>query len=222
MSQPIVVSQKPVNPLLASYLRNLVLRPLLTKAITNATLNFIQENLAQYLANASPAPYDKTGLLPVDWVKANARAFKLAAYGFLVSAPLGHVLNAALAKAFAGKTGASAKIGMIVASNLIVSPIQMSAYLASLGVINGLGSVNAIIKFVKMQLLSLLKLAWVTQPVSLLVAQRYLAPETWVPFFSFISFFLGTFVNTKVKKQQAALKAKQAAKKDAEEKSRDH
>jgi hypothetical protein len=109
---------------------------------------------------------------------------------------------------------------MILASNLIVSPIQMSAYLASLGVINGLGSVNAIIKFVKMQIFTLLKMAWVTQPVSLLLAQKYLSPETWVPFFSLVAFFLGTWVNVRVKKQQAALKAKQAAKKDAEEKSK--
>ena len=80
---------------------------------------------------------------------------------------------------------------MILASNFIVSPIQMTAYLASLGVINGLDSVSAVVKFVQMQLLPLLKIAWVVQPLSLLFAQRYLSVETWVPFFSVISFFLG-------------------------------
>lgn len=81
---------------------------------------------------------------------------------------------------------------MILASNLLVSPIQMSAYLASLGLINGLGSASAIIKFVRSQLMNLLRIAWVSQPLSLLAAQRYLSPELWVPFFSVVSFFLGT------------------------------
>ena len=117
----------------------------------------------------------------------------------------------------------------------------MSAYLASLGVINGLESIRAVVKFVQMQLFGLLKIAWVSQPLSLLFAQKYLSVETWVPFFSLMSFFLGkqyfphiestmqivtrlfsgTFVNIRVKKQQAALKAKQEAKKEAEEKSKD-
>merc|ERR1712093_668279 len=160
----LVVTQKPVNPLLAKYLESLVLRPVLTKAITNASLNFIQENLA----GSKPAPYRKTGILPVDLVKANAKALKLAAYGFFISAPLSHVMMGALQKAFAGKTGPKAKVGMIVASNLLVTPVQMSVYLASLGVINGLSSVPAIIKFVRMQITTLLKISWVSNPLSLL------------------------------------------------------
>jgi len=216
----LVVTQKPVNPLLAKYLESLVLRPVLTKAITNASLNFIQENLAQYLAGSKPAPYRKTGILPVDLVKANAKALKLAAYGFFISAPLSHVMMGALQKAFAGKTGPKAKVGMIVASNLLVTPVQMSVYLASLGVINGLSSVPAIIKFVRMQITTLLKISWVSNPLSLLFAQRFLSPETWVPFFSSVAFVLGTYFNTKVKKAQIAAKAKAELKKDAEEKSK--
>merc|ERR1712093_390418 len=172
----LVVTQKPVNPLLAKYLESLVLRPVLTKAITNASLNFIQENLAQYLAGSKPAPYRKTG--------------------------------------------PKAKVGMIVASNLLVTPVQMSVYLASLGVINGLSSVPAIIKFVRMQITTLLKISWVSNPLSLLFAQRFLSPETWVPFFSSVAFVLGTYFNTKVKKAQIAAKAKAELKKDAEEKSK--
>jgi len=220
MSQPVVVTSKPTNPLLAKYLEHLILRPILTKAVTNATLNFIQENVAQYLAGAKPAPYEKTGVLPIDAIKANKKAFKLAAYGFFISAPLSHVLMTTLQKAFAGKTSPRAKLAMIIASNLLVSPIQNSVYLASLGVINGLNSVQAVVKFVKMQLLGIMKISWTTSPLALVVAQKFLSPETWVPFFSFISFVLGTYVNTKVKKQQVAAQAKAAAKKDAEEKSR--
>jgi peroxisomal membrane protein 2 len=48
----------------------------------------------------------------------------MAVYGLLVSAPISHVLVGALQKAFAGRTSRAAKVGQVVASNLIVSPIQ--------------------------------------------------------------------------------------------------
>lgn len=99
--------------------------------------------------------------------------------------------------------------------------VRPPVYLASLAVINGLTSVPAIIKFVKMQLPNLLKISWVSNPLSLLFAQRFLSPETWVPFFSSVAFVLGTYFNTKVKKAQIAAKAKAEVKKDAEEKSKD-
>lgn len=56
--------------------------------------------------------------------KVDTRAIKMALYGFLVSAPLSHVLVGELQKAFAGRTGRAAKIGQVVASNLIAAPIQ--------------------------------------------------------------------------------------------------
>jgi peroxisomal membrane protein 2 len=56
--------------------------------------------------------------------KVNTRAVKVALYGLLVSAPLSHVLVGELQRAFAGKTGRAAKLGQILAGNLIVSPIQ--------------------------------------------------------------------------------------------------
>jgi len=56
--------------------------------------------------------------------KVDARAVKMALYGFIVSAPLSHVLVGELQKAFAGRTGRAAKLGQVLASNLIVSPIQ--------------------------------------------------------------------------------------------------
>jgi peroxisomal membrane protein 2 len=52
------------------------------------------------------------------------QAVKMALYGFLVSAPLGHFLVGALQKAFAGRTGLAARIAQILASNLLIAPIQ--------------------------------------------------------------------------------------------------
>lgn len=90
----------------------------------------------------------------------------MALYGFLVSAPLSHFLVGALQKAFQGKTDLRAKIGQIVASNLLVAPVQVSgefqeltlkphakpfpsAYLASIAVINGSKSLKDVINTVK-------------------------------------------------------------------------
>lgn len=79
----------------------------------------------------------------------------------------------------------------------------------------------AIKKFVRMAIFGVLKIMWVTNPLSLAFAQQFLSPETWVPFFNLISFSLGTVINVKTKKQAIAARAKAQAKKDAEEKSKD-
>lgn len=55
------------------------------------------------------------------------KAFKMAIYGFLVSAPTGHVLTGALQKAFAGKTGTGAKVAQVLANSLIIAPIQTAS-----------------------------------------------------------------------------------------------
>jgi len=55
-----------------------------------------------------------------------SKAVKMAIYGFLVSAPLSHFLIGVLQKTFAGQTSTRAKIAQILASNLLISPIQTS------------------------------------------------------------------------------------------------
>ena len=130
-----VTSKPGVNPLLAKYLAQLASHPLRTKALTVGVLCFLQEVLANHFARV-PSPKTK-------WVdpwyyhalakaKVDSKAIKMALYGFLVSAPLGHVLVGALQRAFAGRTGPGAKVGQIVASNAIVAPIQASGMLSTL------------------------------------------------------------------------------------------
>ena len=101
-------------------------------------------------------------------VHLNVKAFKMAIYGFLVSAPISHILVGLLQKAFAGKTSSRARVMQILANNLFVSPIQASGngvfhkyllsfplkhfppvYLASMAVINGATSLDEVIKTVK-------------------------------------------------------------------------
>lgn len=50
-----------------------------------------------------------------------SRVPKMAAYGALISAPLGHFLIWMMQKIFAGRTSLKAKILQIVFSNLVVS-----------------------------------------------------------------------------------------------------
>jgi peroxisomal membrane protein 2 len=103
------------------------------------------------------------------------KAAKMAIYGLLVSAPLSHVLVQYLQKAFAGKTSPGARIAQIVASNLLVSPIQtagqllvspsytgvlhvlVSAYLASMAIINGATTLDEVIKTVKAGFFSVIR-----------------------------------------------------------------
>lgn len=68
-----------------------------------------------------------------------------------------------------------------------------------------------------MQLPALMRTTWVISPISVFIAQRFLMNEIWVPFFSLINFVLGTYVNTRIKKQQ--IRAARL-KKDAEDKSK--
>ena len=55
----------------------------------------------------------------------SGKAFKMAAYGAFISAPVSHTLVNALQRVFAGKTGLQARLGMLLASQLIVAPIQI-------------------------------------------------------------------------------------------------
>lgn len=97
------------------------------RILPEGTLCFLQEVLGSHLASVSvrkPAKDAPVYSHVLACAKVDARALKMALYGFVVSAPLSHVLVGELQKAFAGRTGRAAKLGQVIASNLIVSPIQ--------------------------------------------------------------------------------------------------
>jgi len=211
------VQAKPINPLLASYLLSLATRPLLTKAVTSGTLSFLQEIVASKVTGSPSPPIESTGIAPIDAIKRNKKAFKLAAYGFFISAPLSHTLVGILQRQFAGRTDGKSKLLQILASNFLISPIIVTAYLASMCVINGGRSLQAIIEFVRLGFGKAFRVGLITNPLSLLFAQRFLSPEAWVPFFSFISFLVGTKINIDIKRANITARAKSlAAKKEAE------
>ena len=68
-----------------------------------ALLQFLQEILASHLAGAPPPRVAKDAPLLVHLLaraQVSGKAFKMAAYGALVSAPLAHALISALQRAF--------------------------------------------------------------------------------------------------------------------------
>lgn len=93
------------------------------------TLCFFQEVLANHIAGVpapKTAPDAPAPVQALAQAKIDTRAVKMFLYGSLVSAPMQHSLYSLLQKAFAGKTSTQAKIGQILASNLLVAPIQTS------------------------------------------------------------------------------------------------
>lgn len=101
----------------------------------------------------------------------------MALFGFLVSAPLGHAMVKTMHKFFAGRTGRSAKLGMLAASLLVIAPIQISVFLANSAVVEGARSKEAILRVVKRGFAPVLGVTWITSPTAIVFAQTFLPPE---------------------------------------------
>ncbi|KAF7117974.1 hypothetical protein CNMCM5793_007343 [Aspergillus hiratsukae] len=177
---------------LALYLRQLQSNPLRTKMLTSGLLSGLQELLASWIAN----DVSKHGHY------FSARVPKMTLYGMFISAPLGHLLVGILQKIFAGRTSLKAKILQILVSNLIISPIQNAVYLTSMAIIAGARTFHQVRATVKAGFMPVMKVSWITSPIALAFAQKFLPEQTWVPFFNIVGFFIGTYVNTHTKKKR--------------------
>ncbi|KAE8348876.1 hypothetical protein BDV28DRAFT_74885 [Aspergillus coremiiformis] len=182
----------PQNGYLAMYLRQLQRNPLRTKMLTSGVLSALQEYLASWIADDST----KNGLY------FSARVPKMLLYGMFISAPLGHFLVGILQKVFAGRTSLKAKVLQILASNLIVSPIQNVVYLSSMAVITGARTFHQVRATIRAGFMPVMKVSWITSPVALAFAQKFLPEHTWVPFFNIIGFIIGTYVNAHTKRKR--------------------
>ncbi|KAF1944735.1 integral membrane protein [Clathrospora elynae] len=187
------------NGYLAAYLKQLQSNPLRTKMLTSGTLSGLQEFLASWIA------HDRTK----SGNYFTSRVPKMAIYGALISAPLGHVLISALQKVFQGRKSLKAKVLQILVSNLIIAPIQNSVYLVSMALIAGARTFHQVKATVKAGFWPVMKVSWVVSPISLAFAQQFLPETTWVPFFNIIGFIIGTYINAHTKKKRlAALRRK--------------
>jgi len=187
------------NGYLAAYLKQLQSNPLRTKMLTSGTLSGLQEFLASWIAHdRSKSGHYFTSRVP-----------KMAIYGALISAPLGHVLISALQKIFQGRKSLKAKVMQILVSNLVIAPIQNSVYLVSMALIAGARTFHQVKATVKAGFWPVMKVSWVVSPISLAFAQQFLPETTWVPFFNIVGFIIGTYINAHTKKKRlAALRRK--------------
>ncbi|KAH8668508.1 integral membrane protein [Xylariales sp. PMI_506] len=179
---------------LMAYIKQLESNPLRTKMLTAGTLAGLQEFLASWLAKDR----NKHGNY------FTSRVPKMAAYGALISAPLGHFLIWLLQKTFKNRTSLKAKILQILVSNLLIAPIQNVVYLVAMAIIAGARTYHQVRATVRVGFMKVMKVTWVTSPICLAFAQQFLPEQTWVPFFNIVSFVIGTYINTVTKKKRLA------------------
>ncbi|KAG0306600.1 hypothetical protein BGZ98_002071 [Dissophora globulifera] len=203
--------------LLTSYLIELATNPLRTKALTSGTLSGLQEITATKL---SGMPTSKN---PSDFVYGiPKRVVQMTLYGLLVSGPLAHLLFDLVTKRFIGKEGAKWKIAQILSSQLITSPIQNATYILAMAIFAGARTSAQIKGAFKQGYLPMMKTSWMISPLSMAIAQKFLPPTVWVPFFNLIAFVFGTYINTSIKKARLAqMKKEQQLLRDAEKRARD-
>jgi peroxisomal membrane protein 2 len=142
-------------------------------------LGFLQEVLARHLAGVPPRKvHPSAGALEHLFAasKVNAKAFKMALFGFLVSAPLGHALVKTMHRVFAGRTGPGVKLGMMATSLLVVAPIQIAVFLTNSALIEGARTKEAVLKVVKKGFAPVLGVTWITSPTAIVFAQAFLPP----------------------------------------------
>ncbi|KAF9434512.1 hypothetical protein BGZ76_007889 [Entomortierella beljakovae] len=195
--------------LLTAYLTELGANPLRTKAVTSGTLSGLQEVVATKI---SGMPKSKD---PNDFVLGiNKRVVQMTLYGLLISGPLAHALFELVTKRFIGKEGAKWKIAQILATQLINSPIQNATYILAMALFAGANTTKQIKGAFQQGYLPMMKTSWVISPISMIIAQKFLPPHVWVPFFNFVAFVFGTYVNTSIKKKRLAQLKKEAEKRD--------
>ena len=99
-------------PSLQPYIKILEDNPLRVRMLTAGTLSALEELISSILAKDR----NKHGNY------LTSRIPKMAAFGALVSAPMGHFLIWVMMKVFRGRTSLRAKIAQILVSNFIVRP----------------------------------------------------------------------------------------------------
>lgn len=71
-----------------------------------------------------------------------------------------------------------------------------------MAVIAGARAFHQIRATVRAGFMPVMKVSWITSPLALAFAQAFLPHETWVPFFNFIGFVIGTYINAHTKKKR--------------------
>lgn len=90
-----------------------------------------------------------------------------------------------------------------------IAPIQNSVYLVAMALIAGARTFHQVRATVRVGFWKVMRVSWITSPLCLAFAQKFLPEHTWLPFFNLVSFVIGTYINTITKKKRlAALRKK--------------
>ena len=90
-----------------------------------------------------------------------------------------------------------------------VAPIQNTVYLVAMALIAGANRYDQVKATVRVGFWKVMRVSWITSPICLAFAQKFLPEHAWVPFFNLVSFVIGTYINTVTKKKRlAALRKK--------------
>jgi len=81
-----------------------------------------------------------------------------------------------------------------------------------MAIIAGARTLHQVRATVNAGFMPVMKVSWITSPISLAFAQQFLPQETWVPFFNLIAFVIGTYINTITKKKRIAVLREKRAK----------
>jgi len=78
-----------------------------------------------------------------------------------------------------------------------------------MAVIAGARTFHQIRATVKAGFMPVMKVSWCTSPLALIIAQKFLPPQAWVPFLNLVAFVIGTYINAATKKKRiTAIKKK--------------
>lgn len=81
-----------------------------------------------------------------------------------------------------------------------------------MAIIAGARTFHQIRATIRAGFMPVMKVSWITSPLALAFAQKFLPEPTWVPFFNVIAFIIGTYINARTKgKRLAALRKKVSA-----------
>lgn len=86
-----------------------------------------------------------------------------------------------------------------------------------MAVIAGARTWHQIRATVRAGFMPVMKVSWITSPIALAFAQKFLPEQAWVPFFNFVAFVIGTYINTHTKKKRLAALRKKVSKHDLHE-----
>ena len=183
-----MAQSKPSMPLQlwSSYVRSLETRPLRTKALTSAFMLTVQEAIVQAIRRRPDV----------------LRALKLAAYGFAISGPMGHVLYTGIANATAGLPGALNALAQLLLVNGVVIPIQIAVYLAALAVISGERNLASVVRSVRGSLMPILVGTWRVFPLVQIFATVALPEPLRLPFYNLLGLVHGVMTTLTASKAE--------------------